>query len=119
MRDVAWLLLIVFIYIIAGKATQFAGKDVPAPYPILPVSGMSTRQFAVCAALVDGPKSFDKIREILKRMGWKTGVNGASTLLRRIERAGLIVSERFDAGNKLYRLTKPGLKQLKDVNAFN
>jgi DNA-binding PadR family transcriptional regulator len=92
---------------------------VPAQYPVLPGLGMSSRQFAVCAILVGGPKSFGRIRDDLKKMGWKTQPNGASVLLRRAERAGLVVSERFDKESKLFRLTKRGLRELKAVNSFN
>jgi len=93
---------------------------VAALYPTLPASEMTSIQFTVCSLLVEEPKSFGIIRQLLKKMGWKSErPNGTSTLLRRLQRAGLVVSEPFNNGDRLYRLTQLGLNRLKAANTFN
>ena len=81
---------------------------------------MSTLQYAICGLLVSGPKSFRKIRLTLqKRLAWKAGPHATSNQLKRCQQAGLIASETFDEGDKLYKLTKLGFERLQAMIKFN
>lgn len=86
----------------------------------IPERELVSVQAAILALLAEEPKSFSKLREKLKEIGWNAETRQAMYgHMTRLEDDGLIISEPFDDGNRLLRLTKKGCITAIDYRDFH